>query len=244
MNECNCFSSQQWARTTRGMEWITKINKCKYCIEKELYEKAEKIALKDYQEDYLYDPNIEVYFPSIRELKDYYKDVNRELPKYIWGCYKLYLNLNMRDIVENELVDNHYENAFSEIREKSLNDLQCIVDLWTKAQNLVSYHQDTNIVVLLEETQELNEYPYSLRDIALSLKFQGASGLLNIMQFNKVLHKKGKLIVPYSSYNFIIPNYAKYNSKGTLDWNEEGKKWITEKSKQWISWYNTYMMQS
>ena len=118
-------------------------------IEKEI--NGLRIKEEDYKYDYVYDNNLERYFDEISVMKEYYKEHNMPLPKYVFGCYPIEFSLDMYNIVKNELEDNHYEDAFDHIDSESLNSLQKLVDNWTKEQGVVSYDIDYETVILISD---------------------------------------------------------------------------------------------
>lgn len=124
---------------------------CDGCLEKSRFEKAKKINIKDYQDNFIYDINTERYFQDIDDLEEYYEDEEMELPDYVYGCVAIEFNLDMYGIVQDELLDNHFEDAYDFVDMDSLNNLQKIVDEWTKAQGIVSYEKDYNLAILLNK---------------------------------------------------------------------------------------------
>ena len=122
---------------------------CYECAEKIRFAKAKKIKAKDYKYDWVYDIETEEYF-KIDELEEYYEENEKILPKYVYGCIPIKFSLDMYSIVENELQDNHYENAFLDINLEQLKKIQETVNEWTEFQNIVSWEQDNNLVILLE----------------------------------------------------------------------------------------------
>lgn len=113
--------------------------------------KVNKISISDYKYDFIYDDKTERYFPEIDILKEYYEMKGLELPKYVYGCTPIKFSLDMHGIVRDELLENHFEDAFDFIDMDSLKELQHRVDEWTESQGIVSYEQDCNTVILLEE---------------------------------------------------------------------------------------------
>lgn len=122
---------------------------CSECAEKRRFEKAKKIKPKDYKYDIVYDPKSKEYY-SFDELEEYYEENETPLPEYVYGCKHIDFSLDMYTIIENELEYKHYEGAFQDINNEEINRLQKFVDEWTKAQNIGSWEQDCNVVIILK----------------------------------------------------------------------------------------------
>nr|WP_312985404.1 hypothetical protein [Clostridioides sp.] len=127
-------------------EKINSERKCAECKEKNRFRKAKKVSLKDYEEEYIYDNIRDEYYPSDELSEQYESD---QVPKYVYGCDPIRLSLDMYSIVENECVDNHFEDAFSCIDSGAIRELQEMVDKWCKEEGVSSCHVDWNTVVLL-----------------------------------------------------------------------------------------------
>ena len=123
---------------------------CDECLNKIIFDKADKIRFKDYKLDMIYDWKTGKYF-NIDELYEHYEEHKLELPRYVYGYKAVKFKLDMYSFVENELEVKHYDGAFRDIDEASLNELQEIVDKWTDSQKIISYRQDHNMVVLLDD---------------------------------------------------------------------------------------------
>ncbi|MCC0671410.1 MULTISPECIES: hypothetical protein [unclassified Clostridioides] len=119
--------------------------------EKSKFEKAKKINIENYEHDFLYDIKTERYFEEIDILKEYYENEEMDLPNYVYGCIPIKFKLNMYEIVKDELEDNHYEDAINHVDKDSLKSLQEVVDKWTESQGIVSYVQDDDTIILLNE---------------------------------------------------------------------------------------------
>ena len=126
---------------------------CGECREKQRFEEAEKIKPKDYKYDVIYDPKSEDCY-MLDELEEHYEEIEEPLPDYVYGCIPTRFGLDMHSIVENELQNNHYEGAFSDIDSKQLEKIQEIVDKWTEEQDITSWEQDCKTVILLEKESE------------------------------------------------------------------------------------------
>ena len=122
-------------------------------MKKERFEKAEKIKPKDYKYDIVYNQEDEEYY-TFDELEEHYEEIEEPLPDYVYGCIPIRFGLDMHSIVENELQDNHYEDAFLDIDSEQLRKIQEIVDKWTEKQNITSWEQDCKTVILLNKESE------------------------------------------------------------------------------------------
>lgn len=114
------------------------------------FQNTKKIQLKDYKYDFLYDQESDRYFEEIDILKEYYEDIEAPIPSYAYGCYPIEFHLDMRDMVRNELEDNHYEDAIYNIGVDELDELQIMVNEWCEKQGITTWYKDTSMVVLLD----------------------------------------------------------------------------------------------
>jgi hypothetical protein len=125
---------------------INSERKCAECKENDRFDRAKKINLKDYEEDYLYDHMKDEYY-AVDEISEQYE--SNQVPRYVYGCDPIRLFLDIYSIVESECVDNHFEDAFACIDSGAIRELQEMVDKWCKEEGVTSYHVDWNTVVLL-----------------------------------------------------------------------------------------------
>lgn len=122
---------------------------CTECSEKERFKKANKIQFKDYKYNIIYDQYCDEFF-DIDEFYEHYEDNNSKLSNYVYACIPIRFNLDMYSVVENELEQNHYEGAFDNINLETLKDLQQMVNKWTEEQNITSWEQDGNTVIIVD----------------------------------------------------------------------------------------------
>lgn len=120
--------------------------KCVECREKERFSNADKINLKDYKEDYIYD-HLKDEFIAVDVISERYQ--SEELPKYVYGCERIDLSLDMYSIVETECIDSHFEDAFACIDSRAISELQNMVNKWCKEEGVSSYIVDWDTIVLL-----------------------------------------------------------------------------------------------
>lgn len=145
INKCKCGTEIPYYRTL-----------CDECSEKENFKKAEKIKFKDYDYDIIFNQCTDE-FCTIDEFYEYYEENDTKPPSYVYACIPIRFSLDMYDVVENELEQNHYEGAFDNINLDTLKDLQQVVSKWTEKQDITSWEQDYNTVILLETAGE-NEW--------------------------------------------------------------------------------------
>lgn len=138
-----------------GKEIDKYYTKCRICTERKRFKNANKVKLEDYKGEYLYDDPTNKYFSGIDELVEYYEDLGAKPPKYAYGCTATKFSLDISDIVQNELNDNHYEDAYDNVEDEE--SLVKFVNEWTDKQNIVSYYQDTNTIVIFGSEVDKNE---------------------------------------------------------------------------------------
>lgn len=138
-------------RYTCGAERPSYRYLCDECFEKTRFQKAKKINIEDYEQNFIYDIETDRYFQDIDDLEEYYEAENMELPDYVYGCIAIEFSLDMYSIVSDELNDNHFEDAIDCIDMKSLESLQKMVDEWTKSQGIRSYERDYSLALLLNK---------------------------------------------------------------------------------------------
>lgn len=92
------------------------------------------------------------YFYDIRDLEDYCKDYDIEMPKYVWGTSKQEITLDAYDFVSQALEES-YEDAFDHVNEEELDKLQMACDEFIKAHNgsLDTYYVNYDVCIDLEE---------------------------------------------------------------------------------------------
>lgn len=120
--------------------------------EQAIFDKATKVAWGDYPDGWLYSEHFGKYFASFEDLAMELSDTDPEnWPDYVYGCDKMELSLDARDIIENA-TQNFYEDAVDDLDEKSL---QVVLDHWVEAQKVESYEPNYNVVVTLEGFGEM-----------------------------------------------------------------------------------------
>jgi hypothetical protein len=120
--------------------------------EREVFNKATKVSWRDYPDGWLYSEHFGKYFASFEDLAMELSDTDPEdWPEYVYGCDKMELSLDARDIIENA-TQNFYEDAVEDLDEKSL---QIVLDHWVEAQKLEAYEANYNVAVTLEGFEEM-----------------------------------------------------------------------------------------
>lgn len=121
---------------------------CNECMEKNRFDRARKINVKDYN-GAVYEVITDSIFESIDDMRECYESEGIDLPKYVYACETIKFGLDMTYIVEDELLNYHFEDAKDFIDYDTLEDLQKIVDEWTQQQNITTYEADFSTVVIL-----------------------------------------------------------------------------------------------
>lgn len=107
------------------------------------------IDYKDYDEPYIYDEETSEYFSCVDVMKDYYKDNNLEIPKYVYGVYFEPIKLDLDYILESAC-EEHYEDAIYSL--DGIGELKEAINKFNKDnKSNGSYFEDINTVVRIEE---------------------------------------------------------------------------------------------
>ena len=135
-----------------------KEEKCKMLKEQEKelerYRKAKHYTLETvpkesvcmlYSDSYGYN---EGYFTEIEDLEDYCDSEYTCKPSYVWGTVAIPFELNAYDIVQRALEDS-YEDAFDNVDNEALKDLQDAMDKFAKAHSdiLTTYYIDYSVCI-------------------------------------------------------------------------------------------------
>lgn len=119
--------------------------------EKALFEKAEKVVLKDYKIDYVYWEGIgNDGFATDDELEDWLSEqIESERPEWVWACKEVELpKLNAHDLIEH-ITQDSFEGADERL---DADDLQKVLDEWhARQERVIFYEPDFTKVVLIGE---------------------------------------------------------------------------------------------
>lgn len=131
---------------------------CYECLQKERYEKGEKIKYSDYKLEYLYDEGSERYFRDIEDMEEFYYDMNFdspedeqvEVPKWVYGCdaidFKIEIDYALESASENMYEDFDYSQDSVDLKE-----LYDFINKWNKKQTATTYESNYKKIVLLNE---------------------------------------------------------------------------------------------
>jgi hypothetical protein len=130
---------------------------CEDCSKKErfareqaTYDKAKKVMLSEYSEDWLFCDHCEEYFSDVDSLLDAHDDAE-DPPTWAWGTYETPFTLNASDVLIQFLEQQEfYEEAFEHIDGAAIDEMQNFFDAWLKKQNMKSYMVDYSTVVDIE----------------------------------------------------------------------------------------------
>jgi hypothetical protein len=123
--------------------------KCRSCIDKERYEKANKIKQLEWEAKY---PNNMVclnerFYSSIDDLLDYYEGED-DIPTYCWGTDEKQCQLDAESIMTNMYELCEWEDA--EFSDDAALELKEFAEQWNK-KHAVTYFTGNNTVILIGE---------------------------------------------------------------------------------------------
>lgn len=132
IDSCNCDQYKAKQELKKRIKYRAKINK------------ATEIKLKEVNnaDTYFYDDKTDDYFATIVDFVDAYKymedfesdeDMMNNLPEVLWFCNSKDIYIDANSIVEQACEDLH-EDAFENIFETDLKELQNILNEWCKKQ--------------------------------------------------------------------------------------------------------------
>jgi hypothetical protein len=116
---------------------------------------AHRIDEVEYTESYVYwkdgPGSDEGFYSSIGELIEECETFEVKPPEEVWACKPIPFFIDAAGIVEGSL-EEHYEEAWEEIDQTDLDELQSHLNEWTRKTRIVSYEPDfTTLVVLQKE---------------------------------------------------------------------------------------------
>lgn len=135
---------------------------CEDCSKKEQfakaqaqYDRATKVMLSEYSEDWVCCDHCDEYYPDVDSLLDAHED-DEELPDWAWGTYEVKFNLYAERIIENELErEDFYDGAQDQISKVAVEELQTFLTAWAAKQDLKAYMVDNSVVVDFEALTNL-----------------------------------------------------------------------------------------
>lgn len=119
-------------------------------MEREIFDRATKIDAKDYT-GWVSWSGVHArdrYFESVEDLRIYCKANGVPVPSFVWACIQERFRLDADWILDSALED-HHENARDHITGAEEARLQVFLDEWSKAQGIVSWHEDRTRAVVL-----------------------------------------------------------------------------------------------
>lgn len=123
---------------------------CFDCLEKERYEKGEKIKYSEYDLNWLYDERSERYFSDINDIKEHYEEIDIKLPDWCYGCYEIPFFVDINQALESAS-EEMYEDFDCDNETVDIKELTDFIDDWNKKQTAKSYYIDYNQIILLNE---------------------------------------------------------------------------------------------
>ena len=116
-------------------------------FEVERFEKAVKVAERDYEGGYVYFGD--TYYASIEVLRDYL-DADETVPLYVWACKGVAIpKASIEDVIDN-ILDNMWEDADpSDL--SGVDELEAAIEAFNEANRDVAvYGLDYSIAILLD----------------------------------------------------------------------------------------------
>ncbi len=89
------------------------------------------------------------FFSSVTELIECCKVRGVPVPKEVNGCYEMSISINAEDVLESAL-EEHHEDARSSIPNAEVEKLQELIDEWCAVQKVITYFQDTSVIVEID----------------------------------------------------------------------------------------------
>lgn len=121
--------------------------------EAERFAEATKVPEAEYADEWVYSETHqgggrEGYWPDVESLRDWCEGEGVASPAYVWACTPLDLSMHADSAIESAL-DEHHDDAGSEISDAEVRRLQDFLDEWCDAQGIRSYHTDYKRAVVL-----------------------------------------------------------------------------------------------
>lgn len=146
-----------WVCDDCGKDAVTYRTLCDECAKKKqwakdqaVYDKAQKVMLSEYAGDWLFCDRCDEYHPDVDSLFDAHDD-DDDLPTWAWGTTEQGFTLDAERIISDQLeYQEFYEDAFDNLSNGAIKELQDFFDTWLKKQSLKSYMVDYSVVVDFE----------------------------------------------------------------------------------------------
>ena len=117
--------------------------------ERERFEKAEKVPMSEWRGECLSDGD-DNYFFEIEDALDHYDRNDVPRPEYLWECDPDDMTMSAAGALETSLQD-HHEDAESNIPLEEITRLQKYMDRWCKKQGVRSWYCNHKRAILLEK---------------------------------------------------------------------------------------------
>lgn len=141
-----------------GCETPKYILKCDSCRDKEQYEKAHKLTLKEYEEKFpdhmLYDGDR--FFYDIDELIDHYTDNDAPIPDYVYGTQIEYGTLDTSEILAH--IEEELDCEDISFDKDAYIEFENFAKQWNAKHRISCFHVDYGTVILIpsEEREVVN----------------------------------------------------------------------------------------
>ncbi|WP_438029098.1 hypothetical protein [Sorangium sp. So ce233] len=120
--------------------------------ERAAFEKAEKVAAKDWGGEYVWSDRFEEVFDSIGELLGRYEDEGEEPPEYVWECEPEKFVLDAKHILESEIESQEVpDGAADHLLTDDQEELQDALDAWLTGHPVKWWRPAYKRAVLLRE---------------------------------------------------------------------------------------------
>ena len=141
---------KQYYCDTCGAETAKYMHRCENCREREIFEKAEKISVEEYEQRY---PSHmifceERYFEDINELIEYYSDSDETIPEYCYGTTCHYMKLDVDEIISSMIQEADCKDI-NNIDDRGYMELNEFANVWNNKYQEDYYYIDETIAIII-----------------------------------------------------------------------------------------------
>lgn len=143
-----------------GKESKYRMSSCSSCRQKEQFESAEKLSIKDWQDEYIYDSMSDQYFSSLDEFFDYYHDTSSdERPRHVNTTKQIkWKGIDVSRLYESEFESFSTDGYYEEEHLVDAKGLEQFLKDWSAKQDISVYESNPDKVVLITEEDYLRAY--------------------------------------------------------------------------------------
>lgn len=108
------------------------------------------ITYEEYEYEFIYDEVTEKFYDDLEELFEFYSENEIELPKHVYGCQPIdFEGVDIMSLVHDDLLENHFEDAWNYVDTEGLYQIQEKLDEWVKEQGIKSWDVDPYIKIII-----------------------------------------------------------------------------------------------